>query len=403
MLILSIWLIPIAIFMLFAVRHQSGSQTEVDSVEAAMVIHKDRLAALQQQFEANSISQSEFDSLRLEVEKSILADTEKQRSTLKTTEKLPWLWVQSLSLIVFATAFWLYQSVGASDAVDVRTQFRQLAGQTQLDEASVTNTLQSYQKLLEKEPENIEGWFRLARMQLDMGSFEHALISFNNVLTQLRAVERNAEDEAAILAYLGQTYLSLNRPEAALASFEEALEYSAVNTMALGMAGRIRFELGDYKEAIDHWTTLKLQNLNPENAVVIDSYIDQAKAALADMGIDYEAEQPLRIFVKIELPAAWEGLPEQASLFIYARPIGQRMPIAAKRVRVTDQSMVTILSDADAMGPAGVLTNYEQVEITARVSMNGTANTSPGDWPGDVRIVELNSKEISVDIDVRLP
>ncbi|MBU2862672.1 c-type cytochrome biogenesis protein CcmI [Reinekea forsetii] len=403
MLILSIWLIPIAIFMLFAVRHQSGSQTEVDSVEAAMVIHKDRLAALQQQFEANSISQSEFDSLRLEVEKSILADTEKQRSTLKTTEKLPWLWVPSLSLIVFATAFWLYQSVGSSDAVDVRTQFRQLAGQTQLDEASVTNTLQSYQKLLEKEPENIEGWFRLARMQLDMGSFEQALISFNNVLTQLRSVERNAEDEAAILAYLGQTYLSLNQPEAALASFEEALEYSAVNTMALGMAGRIRFELGDYKEAIDHWTTLKLQNLNPENAVVIESYIDQAKAALADMGIDYETEQPLRIFVKIELPSAWEGLPEQASLFIYARPIGQRMPIAAKRVRVTDQSMVTILSDADAMGPAGVLTNYEQVEITARVSMNGTANTSPGDWPGDVRIVELDSKEISVDIEVRLP
>ncbi|MFQ3228959.1 MAG: cytochrome c-type biogenesis protein CcmH [Reinekea sp.] len=403
MLTLSIWLIPILIFMLFAVRHKSGNKTEVDSVEAAISIHKARLQSLTEQFEADEIEKEEYEGLTLEVEKALLADTSKQQKIASDSGQLPWLWVPSLAVMVFAVAFWLYQNVGAADAVDVRTQFRQLAGQSELDEASVRETLGSYQKLLENDPSNIEGWFRLARMQLDMASYDQALVSLNNVLTQLRLVERNAEDEAAILAYMGQAYLALNRPDSALASFEEALEYSAQNTTALGMAGRINFENGDYQQAIDHWTQLKLQNLNPENAQVIDSYIDQAKLELANLGIDYEQAQPLRVFVNVALPAAWEGLPQGASLFVYARPVGQRMPIAAKRIRVTGQNMVAVLSDADAMGPAGVLSNYEEVEITARVSMNGTANTAPGDWIGDVTTVDIDSKEVNVSIVVSQP
>jgi cytochrome c-type biogenesis protein CcmH len=236
-----------------------------------------------------------------------------------------------------------------------------------------------------------------------MGSYEQAVISLNNVLTQLRLIDRNAEDEAAILTYLGQAYLALNRTDNALVVFEEALQFSAQNTTALGMAGRINFEQGNYQQAIEHWTQLKLANLSADNAVIIDDYIDKAKAELASLGIDYDKEQPLRIFVNVELPAAWEGLPQEASLFVYARPVGQRMPIAAKRLRVTGQQVSATLSDADAMGPAGVLSGYEQVEITARVSLNGTANTSAGDWAGNVAIVDLDGKEVSLDITVVQP
>lgn len=403
MLILSIWLLPILLFTLFAVRHKNGTQTEVDSVEAAISIHKSRLKDLTVQFEAGEIEKEEYDGLTLEVEKALLADTSKHQKIASDSGQLPWLWVPSLALIVFAAAFWLYQNVGAADAVDVRTQFRQLAAQSEFDEAIVNETLSSYQTLLEKDLSNIEGWFRLARMQLDMGSFDQALVSLNNVLTQLRLVERNAEDEAAILSYMGQAYIALNRPDSALASFEEALEFSAQNTTALGMAGRINFENGDYQQAIDHWTQLKLQSLSPDNVQVVDGYIEQAKVELANLGIDYEQDQPLRVFVNVALPAAWEGLPPEASLFVYARPIGQRMPIAAKRVRVTGQTLVAVLSDADALGPAGVLSAYEQVEITARVSMNGTANTAPGDWVGDVTTVDLDSKEVKISVQVSQP
>ncbi|MFQ3282533.1 hypothetical protein, partial [Reinekea sp.] len=63
MLTLSIWLIPILIFMLFAVRHKSGNKTEVDSVEAAISIHKARLQSLTEQFEADEIEKEEYEGL----------------------------------------------------------------------------------------------------------------------------------------------------------------------------------------------------------------------------------------------------------------------------------------------------------------------------------------------------
>ena len=55
--------------LLFVVRHKSGNKAEVDSVEAAITIHKARLAQLATQFEDQELELEEYEGLKLETEK----------------------------------------------------------------------------------------------------------------------------------------------------------------------------------------------------------------------------------------------------------------------------------------------------------------------------------------------
>ncbi len=401
MLGLFIWVLPVVVFVLFAIRQRSDKQLSVDSTARALVIHKERLADLLMQKNAGAISEIEYESFKLEEEKALLADSEHQSQELEQSSQMSWYWVPVLSVLVFGIAWLTYLNVGSYPAVQVREQFKQLSMNADMDPAQVESTLVGYQKLLKSKPDDIEGWFRLSRMQLDMQKFEDAVVSFQHVLEQIRLVEHNADDEATILAYIGQAYLSSNQQEKALAAFEESLEYYQ-NDTALGLAGRINFDLGRYKNAIDYWTRLKLKNPQADPAI-IDDFIDRAKQQLANQGINYEAEQPTHIIVTVNLPAAWEGLSNDAVLFIYARPVGQRMPLAVKRLPITGQSMKVILSDEDAMGPMGGISTQELVEVTARISLTGIANTQPGDWEGNVQQVAINEKELFANIEITLP
>jgi cytochrome c-type biogenesis protein CcmH len=162
------------------------------------------------------------------------------------------------------------------------------------------------------------------------------------------------------------------------------------------------FETGDYQKAIDYWTRLKLNNPDG-NLEIVDDFINQAIEQLTAQGIDYEVDQPTRVIVTVELPAAYEGLADDAALFVYARPVGQRMPLAVKRLNVTGQRMVVILSDADAMGPMGGISTQETIEVTARISLTGIANTQPGDWNGNTEVIELTQKESAVQINISQP
>lgn len=56
------------------------------------------------------------------------------------------------------------------------------------------------------------------------------------------------------------------------------------------------------------------------------------------------------------------------------------MPLAVKRLKVSDLPSEVSLSDADAMMPQLKISNFPQVQLVARVSREGNAKS--GEWIG---------------------
>lgn len=383
LMMLTAWL-----FVLLAVRTGRSSRAR-DSVSESIAIHRERLVQLDEDYRQGQLALADYQQFKAETEHALLDDTRKEArgEDLRT---LPWP-LALVALLVIAAASWLlYQHWGASDAVEVRRGFIELATSEQPTQAQLDATLDGYQALLQRHPDDLQGWFRLANMQMELGRYADAQPNLERVLRLLRDGGRNAEDEATILSYLGQSLWAQEQPEAALAWFEEALQFDAQNNLALGFAGRLTFENGQYRRSIDYWQRLKNLASADADTRLIDEFINRAQAALAEQGIDYQPERQVLLQLDIRLPAAWEGLPDDAALFVYARRPGERMPLVAKRVPVSAQSMRLTLSDADAMTANGGLAGQTDIEVSARVSFTGVAQSAPGDWTAEPQRVDLS-------------
>ena len=390
-------------FFVFLAIRTSHVASGRDSIDEAIAIHKERLESLESQYHNGELEPEDYRQFREETERALLEDTRKQGEA-RQYKPMPWSIAIVTLAVVSGASFWLYQSWGASDAVEVRRSFIELASAEQPTEAQLKETLTGYKDLLEDHPDDLEGWFRLANMQMELGQYADAQPSLERVLTLLRTSQRSAEDEATVLAYLGQSLWAQQQNQAALDRFKEALEFNAQHTLALGFAGRLSYELGNYRDSIDYWSRLKRLAGDQADTRVIDEFINRSQAALAEQGIDYKAATGPEVSVQVSLPTAWEGLPDTAALFVYARPPGGRMPLAVKRLPVTAQQNTIVLTDADAMGGMGGLTGQGEVELTARVSFQGTAERSPGDWVAEPVVVDLAENDSpSVSLQVEQP
>jgi len=396
-------LLLMALLFIGAMAVRRSDSVERDSVTESIDIHKARLQALHEQHEGGELEDIDYQQFKSETEHALLEDTRKQRD-IHPGRGMPMAMVIGSGVAMILAAWGLYGFWGAADAVEVRKDFIDLATTQNPSEAQLLKTLDGYEALLQDQPEDMEGWFRLANMQMELGQYNRAQPTFERVLTLLRSGARNVEDESMILAYLGQTYWAQEQAGPALERFREALEYNAQNTLALGFAGRLTFELEEYRASIDYWTRLKRLAGEAADTRLIDEFISRSQTALSEQGIDYQANVGPSIDVSVNLPSAWEGLPETAVLFVFARPEGGRMPLVVKRIPVSSGAQRLVLTDADAMGGMGGLSGQSRVEVSARVSFQGVADPAAGDWVAEPVTLDLtDSSAISVELQVKQP
>ena len=69
------------------------------------------------------------------------------------------------------------------------------------------------------------------------------------------------------------------------------------------------------------------------------------------------------------------------AVFIFARALsGPPVPLAVKRLKVSDLPAQVSLSDVDAMMPQLKISQFDQVQLVARISRAG--NATQGEWIG---------------------
>ena len=103
-------------------------------------------------------------------------------------------------------------------------------------------------------------------------------------------------------------------------------------------------------------------------------------------------------------PSVADHAGAEDTVFIFARASrGPRMPLAMVRVQVKDLPKKFTLEDSQAMMPGMALSNFDTVDIVARVSKTGNAVPGSGDLQGMVKAVGTDSQDVDVLIDQLLP
>jgi cytochrome c-type biogenesis protein CcmH len=139
-----------------------------------------------------------------------------------------------------------------------------------------------------------------------------------------------------------------------------------------------------------------LQHASPEAAGSLKNGLRQAVQELELAGepvpdIPELIEKSVVVSVSID-PELAKTLAPDLPVFIFARPVGQRMPLAAMRVTVSDLPLEVTLTDDQAMTPTAKLSSQAEVEVAARIAKSGQPVASSGDLESKPVLVPVSTE-----------
>jgi len=273
---------------------------------------------------------------------------------------------------------------------------------------------------LKANPNDLQGWYMLARSYASLGRFQESL----KALDQARRLAPNEPqlmaDYADVLATTRGGSLE-GEPDKLI---QKALQLDPNNAKALALAGEQEFRNKNYQGAIDYWTRMKNAlppDAKQEQIAKVEKNINQAREALG--------QPPLPLSVSIASPGQEEVAPENPTttpaaagrvisgivtvsprlankigpsdtLFIFARAAnGPRMPLAILKVSASELPKTFTLDDSMAMSPAMKLSDFPQVVVSARVSKSGMATPQSGDLVATTGPISPGTTDLKMSID----
>lgn len=318
-------------------------------------------------------------------------------------------------LLVPLAGLLLYQQIGTPAALNVveSQSTAQSADVQQMDDL-----LAQLQQSLTEAPNNPEGWLLLGRSLKSMQRFPEALEAFAHANDLLPG-------SPAIMVDLAEAKLFASGNPVMGADIRQLLE-SAVNLdpqqqKGLWLLGMAEQQAGDFQAAIEHWTSLHtMMDPTSNAAITVAQQIANAKSQLAGgtsaagpaaqsaavaATNPADADTSPAIAIDINLTESLPPPPPGAVLFVFVHPGGERgMPVAVKRIPTPRFPISISLSDADTLRKGTSLSDHAELDISARVSLSGVANSASGDYQANVATVASDTETtIALNLDQRVP
>ncbi|MDU9398515.1 c-type cytochrome biogenesis protein CcmI [Pseudomonas sp. zfem003] len=362
-------------FLLIPVLRGRKAQAEEDRTALNVALYQERLAELQAQHEAGTLTEAQLEAGRAEAARELLADTEGAAAdrSARLGRALPLL----AALLVPVLGLGLYAHWGASDKVQLAREMRE-------QPRTIEEMTARLEKAVQAQPDSAEGWYFLGRTYMAQERPVDAAKAYE------RAVQIAGRQPELLGQWAQALYFASQKrftPEVQ-ALTEDALKADPNEVTSLGLLGIAGFEEGRFKDAIGYWERLiaVLPQDDPSRAA-LQGGIDRARERLAENGETLPERETLtksmpQLKVRVDLAAALKDKVQPGdTVFIFARAAeGPPMPLAVKRLTVKDLPAEVVLSDADAMMPQLKISNFPQVQLVARVSREGNAKS--GEWIG---------------------
>ena len=378
-------------------------ETEADRTTQNIEIFRERLEELEKEKNSGTLTEENFQELKVELEKNLLIDAEvnrRQAPVLKVGQS-QLITITLIALLVPTTSFGLYAYLGRADDVAARMAMDAWQ-QAPMSELSVDEAIAQLEEELARRPQNAEGWYLLATTRMNMNQFSAAVSAFEESLKHL---PEETPEYPMVMGQLAQAMFFAadgQMTEAVLQQVEATLAKDPDELTALGLVGIAAFEIGEYQTAITYWERA-LRSADGQSAMSLQTGIERARQALqAQGGEELSAEIPatgpgVRIDLDVDSSIMTEIRGDQF-VFIFARAPGERMPITVERIRVADLPTQVFLSGSSSMVEGISLNDFENVDIVARISVSGMAEEQPGDFKAELSNVKVTEDETPVSL-----
>jgi cytochrome c-type biogenesis protein CcmH len=361
--------------------------------EANLAIFRDQLAELEREHDEASLSASDYEQAKRELQRRMLEDVQIENSgepTSTTSKKTAIALLIALPLAATA-GYALLGNPRGLDPMQTQPQTRVSPGQI---EAMVVKLAEK----LKNNPDDASGWVMLARSYKVLERFAEAAEAYSHAGAVVDKDATLLADYAEVLAQANKGDLQ-GKPGELIA---RALKLDPNEPQALLLAGAAASDRRDFAAAADYWSRLLLQ-LEPgsEEAVSVETAITKAREITAGSA----SKKPLagtgsisgEVILSPQLAA--QAKPDDV-LFVFARAEdGQRMPLAVVRSSVAALPLSFRFDDSMALPGGRKLSEFKLVSIEARIAKAGKAQTTSGDLFGSISGVKPGKQGVRLTID----
>ena len=398
--------LPIATARSGATRDQRSQAT------LALALHTERLEELAAALAAEELTQSAYDAQVIETQRLILAESAMVKPAERGSSKpghvhrlqdaraaMAASLVASI-LLVGISLFWFGDFGASQGALAEWYLLEDIAEfeQQPRSEAGLKTLASAMAGVLEVAPEHEQIAFYLAQLRLQLGEHAAAVRLLNDL------VYRYPDDSELFVALVEARYLAAGRvlsPELKL-EFDEAIVRAPKSVTLLEILGMEAYKTGDLGEAKARFREA-LAHASGQRAIVIGNVLQNLKSQTPDQLVPEEAEStPLarRILVRVNVTSP-SAVPDGATLFVFARAAdGPPMPLAVVRRPAIQWPVEVVLDSTMAMMPDFGLSDFDVVEVIARISKSGLATPSVDDI--EARSGRLIFEDSSIEVQLEL-
>ncbi|TDO06254.1 MULTISPECIES: c-type cytochrome biogenesis protein CcmI [Halomonas] len=393
---LAVLLLPALWLLVAPLRHAAAvraAQRDVEvnnrTADQNLAIYRRRLASLEAARERGDIDAQRFEEDRLELERSLLEDTERrERAPLKLTTSGKLAVPVVMLAVVLASVFWYHQKGAEGDLALYMVQQQVMND----PDASLPMLVERLEEQAARQPGNPNVWRALFPLYRDSGRIGEA----TRVLERLIALEGRQPGLLAELAQMRYFAAGREMTDEVQSLVDEVLAMQPAQPTVLGMLGIEAFEGGDYQTAIDQWrrAIAGLQDSGTADALRQGIQVAQRRLGIVPDATDQAGEGPgisVRVRLADDLAGRLEG---NASVFVVARDLKEELPpLAVVRAQLDELPLTLVLNDADAMAPMARLSRVDQARLVVRVSESGQATPQPGDLVGTLEGVTVGNTD----------
>ncbi|BAW80828.1 cytochrome C biogenesis protein CcmI [Candidatus Nitrosoglobus terrae] len=397
---LSVFWIAAGVMSLFALAFllppllRRHSQQENDETAAEIAIYRQRLQELKAELHHGILTEEQFSHAQHELEEAMAADLAIGSSTdLKI--KRHWLTALILTILVPSLAFLTYWQVGASGKVGEQLASKETS-QQEIDR--IGHAIKSLQAHLVEDPEDAQGWQLLGKTYLATNQVSEAAEALGH------AYALDDQNPDIILDYAKALATSQERrlQGAPLKLIQRVLKIAPQHPEALWLAAVNALQSNQNEKAKTYLEQLALQ-LPPgsDEERMVRAHLAQLSSSseaiantntggggeASDKKVSTEGnKQSPRIEVQVVLdPTLKDKAADTSTVFIFARAAkGPPMPLAAVRKQVKDLPLTVVLDDSKAMAPSFRMSNFNEFQVGARISLSGNPIPQSGDLQGFV-------------------